>query len=439
MLSLHTSPAAQPGTGDAGGLNVYVLALAHALASQGTKVDIYTRHTPETALGAIPADATNGQPHHLAPNLRLFEVTTGPADATKQELGQYVPEFVRNVARVAGRHCDDRYTVIHAHYWLSGIAALSLRDLWNAPVIQTMHTLGRVKNAHLSPGDTPDPQTRIAGEQQLLDTCDHIIANTIAESADLAHHYSAAPSRVTVINPGVDTEIFKPVTWQKRQQLRDAKNLTPDDTHILFVGRLQPLKGPDVLLKAVAEILTQQTDLRNTLHVTLNGDSSGATGFTHEDLAQQAHLLNITDNITFQKPQPRRQLADTYRTADILTVPSYNETFGLVALEAAACGTPAVATNVGGLATTIKHNHTGVLIDGHNPHDWAYALRALINDPDRRLQFAHNATEHAQEFSWHNAARQTLDVYYQTIAAYVTDQSPTICQPAATCQSQGTT
>lgn len=439
MLSLHTSPAAQPGTGDAGGLNVYVLALAHALASQGTKVDIYTRHTPETALGAIPAEDPAGQPHHLAPNLRLFEVTTGPKHASKQELSRHVPEFVRNAAHVAGQHCNDRYTVIHAHYWLSGIAALHLRDMWNAPVVQTMHTLGRVKNAHLSPGDTPDPESRMVGEQHLLDTCDHVIANTNAESTDLTHHYKTPADRVTVINPGVDTTVFSSVSETERHQLRHKRNLTAQDTHILFVGRLQPLKGPDVLLQAVAETLNQQPDLKKTLHVTLNGDSSGTTGFTHQDLAQQARALDISGNITFQKPQPRTQLADTYRTADILTVPSYNETFGLVALEAAACGTPAVATNIGGLTTTIRHNHTGILVDGHNPQDWAHALRTLINAPDRRLLLARNAAEYAQEFSWHNAARQTLNVYNQAAPAYLADHSSTTCQPAATCQSQGTT
>lgn len=414
MLSLHTSPATQPGTGDAGGLNVYVLALAHALTHLGAHVDIFTRHNPDIALHPTPADAPGGSPHLLAPNLRIFEVTTGPENVTKQQLQQHVPEFVKNTLKVVGRHTVVPYTVVHGHYWLSGIAAMQLAETWNVPVVQTMHTLGQVKNAHLSPGDVPDPESRIVGEQQVLDRCSHIIANTDSEVADLRTYYGVLPEQVTVINPGVDTSLFYPTSPERRTALRSCRGLNPEDTHILFVGRLQPLKAPDVLLQSVAELFVRQSDLKSRVKITLNGDSSGLNGFTHQDLEIFARNLGIEEYVFFQKPQPRAELADTYRTADILAVPSYNETFGLVALEAAACGVPAVATNVGGLKTSIQHNHSGVLVDGHHPEDWAEALRSLIDDFDKRKLLSQNASEYAQKFSWQNAADKTLTIYDRT-------------------------
>lgn len=402
MISLHTSPLDQPGTGDAGGMNVYVTEVSKRLAAQGIAVDIFTRAT-SSALEPIVQAGDGVQVRHIH---------AGPFEGlTKVELPGQLCVFAREVLRAEAGQPVGHYDVVHSHYWLSGQVGALARDRWGVPLVHSMHTMAKVKNDALAEGDTPEPAARIIGEEQVVEAADMLVANTDLEAKQLVNLYDADPSRVEVVHPGVDLDVFRP---QDQAAARARLGLPTDAAVLLFAGRIQPLKAPDVLLRAVAEMLEQSPELRSRLVVPIVGGPSG-TGLEHpESLAQLAGELGLDGPdgvVRFVPPVAQDDLARWCAAATLVAVPSYNESFGLVAAEAQATGTPVVAAAVGGLTTVVRDGHSGLLVDGHEPRAWADALRRVVADDGFRGRLAAGALEQARLFSWERTAKETLAVY----------------------------
>jgi D-inositol-3-phosphate glycosyltransferase len=402
MVSLHTSPLDQPGTGDAGGMNVYVIELAKRMADRGIEVDIFTRAT-SSALDPVVAACDRVQVRHIH---------AGPFEGlTKGELPGQLCVFAREVLRAEAAHPVGHYDVVHSHYWLSGQVGALARDRWGVPLVHSMHTMAKVKNDALADGDTPEPPVRIIGEEQVVEAADMLVANTDLEAKQLINLYDADPSRVEVVHPGVDLSVFRP---RDKAQARAELGLPADAAVLLFAGRIQPLKAPDVLLRAVAELLDQTPALRSRLVVPIVGGPSG-TGLEHpESLAQLASELGLDGPdgvIRFVPPVAQEELARWCAAATLVAVPSYNESFGLVAVEAQATGTPVVAAAVGGLTTVVRDGHSGLLVDGHEPRAWAHALRRVVEDDALRRRLEVGALDQARIFSWNHTAERMLEVY----------------------------
>ncbi len=398
---LHTSPLDQPGVGDAGGMNIYVVESAERMAAMGVSVDIFTRrHNPD-----LPDIV------ELSQGVRVRHLNIGACNATKEELPALIPNLSEAFSAVLE---NEKYDVLHSHYWISGKVAMPAAKKFGIPLAHTMHTMARVKNMNLAEGERPEPMIRVQGETQVVAAADALIANTDAEAASLVSLYEACPDNVSVVSPGVD--LYKFVAGNGRKAAREAVGL-PQDAHILaFVGRIQPHKGPEVLIRAVAEMLNHSPHLRPKLITVIMGGASGSGVGEVERLKDLVSWLNISDVVRFENPVPRAELPQWYRAADLVCVPSYSESFGLVALEAQACGTPVVATAVGGLRTAVADGISGVLVDGHDPRAWSSVLARLIQEPQRRVLLSMGAIEHASHFGWDATARGTLDIYDRIIA-----------------------
>ncbi|CCH35335.1 Glycosyltransferase, family 4 [Saccharothrix espanaensis DSM 44229] len=399
VLSVHTSPLEQPGTGDAGGMNVYIVQTATRMARRGIEVEIFTRATSSD----LPPVA------ELAPGVKVRHVVAGPFEGLgKEELPGQLCAFTAGVLRAEARHEPGHYDVVHSHYWLSGQVGWLARERWGVPLVHTAHTLAKVKNANLALRDTPEPRMRVIGEEQVVAEADMLVANTDVEAAELVKLYDADPAKVQVVPPGVDLDLFTP---GDRDAARAALGLRPDDLVLTFVGRIQPLKAPDVLLHSAAELLRRAPGLRERLVVQVVGGPSGTGVKTPEELKRLAGELGITDVVRFLPPQGGEHLARVYRAADVVAVPSHNESFGLVALEAQACGTPVVAAAVGGLPVAVRDGVSGVLVDGHDPVAWARALESVVLHPAHREELAVNAVGHARRFSWDRTTDSLLAGY----------------------------
>ncbi len=399
MISLHTSPLDQPGTGDAGGMNVYVIELARRLARQGIEVDVFTRATSSALPPVVEA----------ADGVLVRHVHAGPYEGlAKDALPGQLCVFAREVLRTEAVQPRGHYDAVHSHYWLSGQVGALARDRWGVPLVHTMHTMARVKNESLAEGDTPEPEARVIGEQQVVEAADVLVANTDIEAKQLINLYDADPGRVEVVHPGVDLDVFRPGS---QAAARAALGLPADAQVVLFAGRIQPLKAPDVLLRAVAVLLERQPALRSRLVVPVVGGPSGS-GLEHpESLAELAITLGLDDVVRFVPPVAQSQLAQWYAAATLVAVPSYNESFGLVAAEAGACGTPVVAAAVGGLPTVVRHERSGLLVDTHDDTDWARALGRVLTEPGLHDRLAAGAAAQAREFSWDATAGAMLETY----------------------------
>jgi D-inositol-3-phosphate glycosyltransferase len=282
------------------------------------------------------------------------------------------------------------------------------------PLVHTMHTMARVKNLNLAEGEVPEPMIRVQGETQVVAAATGLIANTDAEAASLVSLYSACPDNVHVVSPGVDLYTF--TAGAGRTAARKAVGLNQDALVITFVGRIQPHKGPELLIRATSEMIKHSPQLRSKLIVNIIGGASGANTSEVERLKELVAWLGISDVVQFAPPVPRTDLPQWYRAADLVCVPSYSESFGLVALEAQACGTPVVATAVGGLRTAVADGISGVLVDGHDPRAWSSVLSRLIQEPQRRVLLSIGAIEHASHFGWDATARGTLDIYDRVLS-----------------------
>ncbi|WP_343908022.1 D-inositol-3-phosphate glycosyltransferase [Nocardioides aquiterrae] len=401
MISLHTSPLDQPGTGDAGGMNVYVIELSRRLAARGIEVDVFTRATSSAADPVVPA----------FDGVTVRHVHAGPFEGlTKGELPGQLCAFAREVLRAEAAQPEGHYDVVHSHYWLSGQVGALARDRWGVPLVHSMHTMAKVKNEALALGDTPEPLARIIGEEQVVEAADMLVANTDLEAKQLINLYDAEPARVEVVHPGVDLDVFRP---HDKAVVRRELGLPAEAAVLMFAGRIQPLKAPDVLLRAVAELLDRDPALRSRLVVPIVGGPSG-TGLEHpESLAQLASDLRLEDVVRFVPPVAQDELARWCSAATLVAVPSYNESFGLVAVEAQATGTPVVAAAVGGLTTAVRDGHSGLLVDGHDPGAWAEALRRVVVDDALRVRLEAGALQQARQFSWDRTAERVLAVYGQ--------------------------
>ncbi|WP_280216032.1 D-inositol-3-phosphate glycosyltransferase [Nocardia cyriacigeorgica] len=409
VLSVHTSPLAQPGTGDAGGMNVYVLQTAIELARRGTEVEIFTRAT-----------SSNVPPvQEAAPGVLVRNVVAGPFEGLdKHDLPTQLCPFTAEVLRQEARHLPGHYDLVHSHYWLSGQVGWLARDRWRVPLVHTAHTLAAVKNAALAEGDCPEPATREIGEKQVIAEADRMVANTDAEARQLVELYGAEPDRIDVVPPGADLSRYLP---GDKAAARAEFGLPADEQIVAFIGRIQPLKAPDVLVRAAAEVLRREPDRK--LRVLIVGGPSGSGLKRPDALIELAAELGIADRMTFLPPQSADRLVQIYRAADLVAVPSYNESFGLVALEAQASGTPVLAADVGGLGTAVRDQHTGLLVPGHRTDDWAGALTTLLDAPDRLTEMGARAVEHAAGFSWAHTADGLLASYSAALSRFADDRS----------------
>ena len=419
MVSMHTSPLEQPGTGDAGGLNVYVVETARRLAARGTEVEIFTRATS----GDLPSRI------ELLPGVVVRNVVAGPFEGlSKNDLPGQLCAFSAGMLRTEARLAAGWYDLVHSHYWLSGQVGRVAADRWNVPLLHSMHTMAKVKNLSLADGDEPEPTGRVRGEQQVVDAADGLIANTELEAGDLIGLYDADPAKVTVVPPGVDLGVFRPTGPQGRVRARARLGLPPQADYILFVGRIQPLKAPDVLLRGVERMIAADPRRRENLVVAVVGGPSGNGLERPEELQKLAVELGIGDLVRFHPPVERAELADWYRAADLVAVPSHSESFGLVAVEAQACGTPVIAARVGGLATAVQDRRTGVLVDGHDPRAWGLELEVILAAAPRRAEMGQRAVRHASRFSWDRTADATLEVYAAACAgSQRTLRTPELC------------
>ncbi|WP_185967238.1 MULTISPECIES: D-inositol-3-phosphate glycosyltransferase [unclassified Corynebacterium] len=410
MISMHTSPLSQPGVGDAGGMNVYILNIATQLARQGIKVDIFTRAT----------SSSQGDVISVAPNLRVVNIVAGPYEGlAKEELATQLAAFAGGIIQFV--KCDDElrhdvYDLIHSHYWLSGQVGWLLRDLWEVPFIHTAHTLASVKNRYREQTLSSESESRRICEQQLVDNADVLVVNTFEETNDLVRHYDATPEKIAVISPGVDTTLFTPGTARNTETARRNLGIPMHAKVIAFVGRLQKFKGINVLLSALGRIY--DADPNAQIRLLICGGASGSETVMSQYI-ELTHQLGIAHRVRFLQPRPPTELVELYQAADIVAVPSFNESFGLVAMEAQASGTPVVAAKVGGLPIAIADGQTGILVDGHDPDDWAQVLSSILDDDQMRNQMAEEAVLHAAHFSWEAAASKMATVYSDALTAEI--------------------
>ena len=403
MLAVHTSPLAQPGIGDAGGMNVYVLQSALHLARRGIEVEIFTRAT-----------ASADQPIvRVAPGVLVRNVVAGPFEGLdKYDLPTQLCAFAAGVLRAEAAHEPGYYDIVHSHYWLSGQVGWLARDRWAVPLVHTAHTLAAVKNAALADGDAPEPPLRTVGEQQVVDEADRLIVNTDDEARQLISIHRADPARIDVVHPGVDLDVFRP---GDQRAARAALGLPLDEHVVAFVGRIQPLKAPDIVLRAAAKL--------HRVRIVVAGGPSGSGLASPDGLVRLADELGMTERVTFLPPQSRADLATLFQAADLVAVPSYSESFGLVAVEAQACGTPVVAAAVGGLPVAVRDGVSGTLVSGHDVDRWADALDNLLrlSAPEAEAM-ARAAAAHAATFSWEHTTDALLASYRRAIGDFTAER-----------------
>lgn len=426
LVSLHTSPLDVPGTGDAGGMNVYVSELARHLALAGDRVDVFTRADAPAAPVAVPGSQGRALVHAVP--------VAGPASAAKEDLPAHLPAFAAHMLAAAGPVSPGRppFDVVHAHYWLSGEVALTLAAAWRVPTVHTMHTVAAVKNrlgGH-------EPSVREAGEGRIARLADALVASTDDEARVLVEVYGADQDAVHVVAPGVDTVLFRPpADGDEVAADRRACGLAADAAVLLFVGRIQPHKGPDLLVRAVAHALREQPQLRGRLVLAVLGGVSGAdtpAGWIEAVAAAEG----VADRLVRRVAVPRADLARWYRAADLVVVPSVHESFGLVALEAQACGTPVVASAAGGLVEAVADGRTGTLVEGRDPAVWSAVLQRLLGDGDERARLGAAGPAHAARFSWEATARAMSGIYAGVAGdgeprTPVRAATPTLGDPAA--------
>ena len=396
VLSMHTSPLAQPGTGDGGGMNVYVRELASALARAGVRGDVYTRAVSPEVAPIV----------RVEPNLFVHHVPAGPLEAVaKEELPGLVPEFTEAVlARMAAGHPAD---AVHANYWLSGMAGHAIKHELGLPLVSTFHTLDRVK-AEVDLGE--DSQQRASEEAKVIGCSDAILASCDDEVAQLVRLYDADPYRLEVVPLGVDHAFFAP---GNRGQARRALGLPEDAPMVLSVGRIQPLKGLGVAVAAIAELAPKVPGA----HYVIVGGPSGPDGEGElVRLRRQVDSLGLHDRVTFVPATAHELLSTFYRAADVFVVTSRTESFGLVALEAAACGTPVVASAVGGLTTLVEDGRTGYLIDDRDPGLYAERMIRILTDPALASAMSRRAALRARSYTWSVAARRLVRLYQKLTA-----------------------
>ena len=407
MLSVHTCPLATLGGKETGGMNVYVRDFTRELTRRGIYVDVFTRsqnpHLPHVI-------------HTLGETGRVIHIPAGPEEPyDKNKVFDHLPEFVDNVVQFAERE-GITYDLIHSHYWLSGWAARELRDAWSrrsgeTPIVQMFHTLGYAKNQIAAPGER-EPEHRIKVEKEIARFADRLVAATPAEEEQLVEHYYADPRKISIIPPGVDLTLFHP------HSPKDAKlriGVKPCDNMILFVGRIEPLKGVDTLIRAMA-VLRENCTRDRCPHdlVIIGGDPQASPESMNAEMARLQALckeLGLEDMVLFLGKRGQDTLPYYYSAAEVLVMPSHYESFGLVALEAMACGTPVIASRVGGLQHTVDDGVTGFLVPPGDENALAEKLRLVLSDGKLRRRMGANARKKARSFTWQKVAGHILPLY----------------------------
>jgi D-inositol-3-phosphate glycosyltransferase len=405
MLSVHTCPLATLGGKETGGMNVYVRDLSRELGRRGIAVDVFTRsQNPDS-----PRVMTG-----LGPHGRVIHVPAGPeAPYDKNLIVRHLPQFVRGIRDFARREGLD-YDVIHSHYWLSGLAARDLRRTWGTPIVQMFHTLGQMKNMVASGPQAWEPDRRIEGEAEVMAFVDRLVAATPLERAQMVWLYGADAGKIDVVPCGVDLDLFRSTPPAEAKRML---GLPPSRRIVLFVGRIEPLKGIDTLLRAMALVAPEIPQWQEDLSVIVIGGAPGAG--IDEVNAERARLeklraeLGIEDLVTFQGAKDQDMLVYYYSAAEMVVMPSRYESFGMVALEAMACGTPVVASKVGGLAFNVKDGQTGFLVPERDADALASRIRLLLCDPGLRRRLGWNATHWARRYGWPIVANHIVDLYKQ--------------------------
>jgi D-inositol-3-phosphate glycosyltransferase len=395
LISYHTSPLSPLGGRDTGGLNVYVRELARELGARGHLVDVFTRRGDPDASEAVG----------LGPGARVVHVDAGPAaEIEKDALAAHVDAFVAGVRRFAERE-ELRYDVLHSHYWLSGVVAERLKASWRAPHVAMFHTLGEVKNR--SRISEREPDGRIEAERTIAREAERVVVASRDEQQLLTQLYGARASNIAVVPCGVNLDLFHPI---EKEDARRQLGLSDDDRILLFVGRIEPLKGVDILLGAAAQLEAES----DCFVLVIGGDNSARGG----ELAHLRHLaseLGIAEQVNFVGAVDHERLPLFYSAADVCVVPSFYESFGLVALEAMACGTPVVASRVGGLAGTVRDAETGYLIPWRCPEPFAERIELLLDNEELRRAFGQAAREQVERYRWGNVAEATVALYTELI------------------------
>lgn len=386
VLSLHTSPLAQPGIGDGGGMNVYVRELVSALAHAGVDCTTYTR----TWRDDLPAEI------NVEPNHKVVHIPAGAVDMPKGDLLSVVPEFTDGVLRHI--NANGGTDVIHANYWLSGLSGHTLKHELDVPLVSTFHTFARVKAL----GGDPESESREQAETDVIGCSDVICVSCTEEERQFIELYGNPPGTTEIVAPGVEHAFFAP---GDKRGARKALELG-DGPVLLFVGRIQPLKGADVAVRSLAELNRPDATL---LIVGGASGTEGETEIAHVHALMQE--LKVENQVRFVAPQAHHILSTYYRAADVVLVPSRSESFGLVALEAAACGTPVVANAVGGLLTIVEHGRTGFLVPDRQPEIFARHIANILDDPALSARMSHDAAERAKGYTWSFAAARLRRAY----------------------------
>jgi D-inositol-3-phosphate glycosyltransferase len=411
MLSVHTCPLATLGGKETGGMNVYVRDLSRELGRRGIAVDCFTRSQNPSAPRVDD---------RLGPNGRVIHVPAGPeAPYDKNRIVDHLPQFVRGVLEFARRE-GVRYDVMHSHYWLSGLAARELRRAWGVPIVHMFHTLGQMKNSVASSPQEWETERRIEGEAEVMALADRLVAATPLERAQMVWLYGADAGKIAVVPCGVDLNLFYPLP---RDEAKEALGLPLQRCVILFVGRIEPLKGIDTLLRAIALIAPEMPCWQDELSVIIIGGAPGAgVEQVNAELARLERLraeLGIEDLVTFLGAKDQDRLVYYYSAAEMVVMPSHYESFGMVALEAMACGTPVVASKVGGLAFNVQDGRTGFLVPDRDAGALAAKMRLLLKDRDLRQHLGTQAVRWAQRFGWPVVADEIVDLYEQVQPAAV--------------------
>jgi len=409
MLSVHACPLAKLGGRDSGGMNVYVRELARDLGARGIEVDVFTRWR----------ERYDPRIQQLGPNARVIHVESGPIGywpkmAVYEHLDQFGEKLLEHVA-AEGK----RYDLVHAHYWLSAKVARTLAEHWRVPRIQMFHTLGLVKREVLDEDIDGESDVRVAIEREAVRESAAVVAASTIELAELRQLYRADPSRVAVIPCGVDPEVFKPV---RQADAREALGRDQCERLVLFVGRIEQIKGIDVLLRALGLLFQRHPDLRSDVCLLVVGGALDPGDDAPEtekilELRRLVHEHRMEANVAFVGSRDQEQLALYYAAADVCAVPSLTESFGLVALEAMACGTPVVGTRVGGLQTLIEDGESGLLVPAGDDTALAEAIHAVLTDHRLRTHLSHGARERAERFTWSRVGQRMTELYDKVLAA----------------------
>jgi len=413
MLSFHTCPLAVLGGKDTGGMNVYVREVTQKLGEMGVHVDVFTRSQNEHVPHVL---------HDLGYGNRIVHIRAGPeVPITKKELTHYLPEFVNGILEFS-KSKKIAYDLIHSHYWLSGLAAVDLRENWKVPIIHMFHTLGVMKNRVAQTPDQVEGEYRIKGELEVLNQADCIVVATSAEHTQLLWLYRADVSKTTIIPPGVDLGRFYPIPID---EAKEYVGVPPCGRMLLFVGRIEPLKGLDVLIEAIAIMRTKVEWKDNPFCLAIIGgepeESAEQTNIEFERIKSLTERYGLSDLVTFLGKRDQGSLPYYYSAAEAVVVPSQYESFGMVALEAMACGTPVVASQIGGLAYLVQDGVTGFTVPVDDPIELANRLLSLMQDPVLRAKLAKNAVEVAQDYAWDKIASKLMGVYSELLNSATTN------------------